>query len=841
MVAKFRVQRRDHVFFFFTFLLFTILISVNVTLAASKAVNQPPSAEKIRIYPETITLSSRRARQQIVVQAYYAGGYSEDITARAKIIPDHPGIIQVESNIIVPVGSGTAVLKAEFEGVTTTTEVVTKDIEKDPEWSFRNHVIPVLTKSGCNMGACHGAAAGKNGFKLTLRGFDPETDYLVLTRESEGRRISSQEPGRSLTLLKATLSVPHGGGRRFGTDSVEYQILSQWISEGMRPPQPGDRRIQKIGIQPSLAKLRSDAKQQLIVNAYFNDGTIEDVTRWARFESTNSSTAVVDDRGLVELKGNGEASITAMFLSKVAIATLIVPFPNQIDPSLFSRASKNNYIDNWVLQKLELLNIAPSGMSSDAEFIRRASLDATGTLPSVRQVKEFLASQDVNKRQKLIAELLHSEAYADYWAYKWSDLLILSDNKAIGGNKKVNPSAVRWFYEWIRDCVEQNKPWDKMVQELLVSTGSSREDGALNYYQLHKDPVSLTENTTVAFMGLRITCARCHNHPLEKWTQVDYFKMANLFARVRQKNGDMPGEIIIYDDISGDIIHPRLNRALPPAPLDGKEISLDTTHERREYLAKWLTSPDNPAFARTIVNRVWANFMGRGLANPVDDIRSTNPPSNEPLMDALVKDFIAHGYDVRYLEGTIMNSATYQRSWKTNPSNQNDDRYGSHYLSKRLSAEVILDALSQVTGSPTEFTGYPLGTRALQLPDTSVASYFLDVFGRPQRATTCECERDSQPNLRQALHVINGETMNKKLAAEGGLIDHAIRNNVPVGHFVEHLYLASFSRYPTESEKLEILKTMKDSMKSEDPEARRQVLEDFAWAMLTSKEFIFNH
>jgi hypothetical protein len=841
MIGSFKLLQGDRFHFLILFLLLTFAAGGDVTVAATKAVSQPSSIEKIRIYPESIALSGQRARQQIVVQAYHADGYSEDITSKAKIVPDRPELIRVDSHIVVPTSSGTTILKAEFEGLIGTADVLTQNIEKTPEWNFRNHVMPVLTKSGCNMGACHGAAAGKNGFKLTLRGFDPEMDYLVLTRESEGRRISTQEPGKSLLLLKATLSVPHGGGRRFGPDSVEYQILSQWISEGTRPPQPGDRRIQKIGIQPSLAKVRSGAKQQLIVDAYFNDGAIEDVTRWTRFETTNSSTAVVDERGLVELKGNGEASITAMFLSKVAVATLMVPYPNQIDPVLFSRALKNNYIDEWVLQKLELLNIEPSGPSSDGEFIRRASLDATGTLPAAGQAKEFLVSQDVNKRQKLIDQLLHSNAYADYWAYKWSDLLLLSDNKALNQNKKVNPSAVRWFYEWIRECVQQNKPWDKMVRELLVSAGSSREDGALNFYQLHKDPISLTENTTVAFMGLRLTCARCHNHPLEKWTQVDYFKMANLFARVRQKNGDVPGEIIVYDDISGDIIHPRLNRALPPAPLDGKELSLSSTRERREYLANWLTSPDNPAFARTIVNRVWANFMGRGLANPVDDIRSTNPPSNEPLMEALVKDFVAHGYDVKYLAGTIMNSATYQRSWKTNPSNQNDDRYVSHYLSKRLSAEVILDAVSQVTESPTAYAGYPLGTRALQLPDTSVTSYFLDVFGRPQRAATCECERDSQPNLRQALHVINGETMNRKLAAEGGLIDNAITRNTPLGTFVEQLYLAAYSRYPKDSEKMEILKTMEESMQSGDPGARRQVLEDFAWAMLTSKEFVFNH
>ena len=799
------------------------------------------SDRKIKVYPETISLSSGRSRQQVVVQVLRADGYSEDITSKATITSDHPDIARVDAHFIVPAASGTALLKAEFEGLAATVAVHTKDIESQPEWSFRNHVIPVLTKAGCNMGACHGAAAGKNGFKLTLRGFDPETDYLVLTRESEGRRISTQEPGKSLVLLKSTLSVSHGGGRRFGPDSPEYEILSQWISEGTKPPQQGDRRIQEIGIQPSLAKLHPGTKQQLIVNAYFNDGTVEDVTRWSRFETTNSGTAVIDERGLAELKGSGEASITAMFLSKVAVATLTVPYPNKLDPSVFSQALKNNYIDDWILQKLAMLNIEPSGLSTDSEFIRRASLDAAGTLPTRSQVEGFLTSEDPNKRQKLIEQLLESEAYADYWAYKWSDLLVLSDNKAIGGNKKVSPSAVRWFYEWIRESVKQNKPWDKLVRELLVSTGSSREVGALNFYQLHKDPIRLTENTTVAFMGLRLTCARCHNHPLEKWTQVDYFKMANLFARVRQKSGDVPGEIVVYDDIAGDIPHPRLNRALPPAPLDGKEIQLTSSRERREYLANWLTSSANPSFGRTIVNRVWANFMGRGLADPVDDIRSTNPASNEPLMEALVKDFVVHGYDVKYLARMIMNSSTYQRSWKANHNNQNDDRYGSHYVSKRLSAEVILDAVSQVTGAPTAFAGYPAGTRALQLPDTSVASYFLDVFGRPQRAATCECERDSQPNLRQALHVINGETMNRKLAAEGGLIDEALKKQVPTSKIIEQLYLSAFSRYPSDSEKTEVLKSIAENLKSEDMNLQRQVLEDFVWAMLTSKEFIFNH
>jgi hypothetical protein len=380
-----------------------------------------------------------------------------------------------------------------------------------------------------------------------------------------------------------------------------------------------------------------------------------------------------------------------------------------------------------------------------------------------------------------------------------------------------------------------------MVRELLTSTGSSRENGALNFYQIHKDPIRLTENTTVAFMGLRLTCARCHNHPLEKWTQVDYYKMANLFARVRQKAGDTPGEIVVVNAVSGNIDHPRLNKPLPPAPLDGKEISLESLQERRQILADWLTSPQNQSFSRTIVNRVWASFMGRGLADPVDDIRSTNPPSNEPLMNALVADFVKSGYDIKHLCRVILSSAAYQRSWKTTPANVNDDRYFSHYLARRLPAEVVLDAVSQVTQVPTIFSGFPKGTRALQLPDTSVDSYFLDAFGRPQRATTCDCERDAQPNLRQALHVINGDTLNQKLANEEGWIQSALKQNLSNRAIVETLYLSAYSRYPTETELRDAVQLLETASQGKDPNAKREAVEDFAWAILTGKEFVFNH
>ena len=823
------------------FLIFCLIHISGIRAAEKLRLEETPleTLKKIEIFPSQAFLGSQRASQQLVVEGYYADGYAEDLTSLVEIHSDNPSIVRVERGIAYPVASGTTTITARLASLSASVKVVAKNIEDTPEWSFRNHVIPVLTKSGCNSGACHGAAAGKNGFKLTLRGYDPELDYEVLTREAVGRRISTQEPGRSLFLLKPTLYIPHGGGRRFGTDSLEYRVLAGWIGEGTKPPTAADRRIESISVEPRVAKLRAGTKQQMLVTAHFKDGYSEDVSRWVRYESTNASTASVDDRGLGEMKGAGEAGITTMYLSKVDVASLMVPYPNEVKAEAFRSAKQNNYVDKLVLEKLQALNIEPSGMSSDSEFLRRTFLDATGTLPTPAEAEAFLASKEPDKRSKLIDRLLNSDAYVDYWAYKWSDLLQVSTGRP--ESPKLTRGAVRSYYNWIRDSVAQNKGWDQMVRELLVATGNSRENGALNFYQLHKDPISLTENTTVAFLGLRLTCARCHNHPLEKWTQVDYYKMANLFARVKMKNGDTPGEITVFNAVSGDINHPRLNKPLPPTPLDGTPLSLDSTEDRRAHLAAWLTSPQNQSFSRTIANRVWANFMGRGLVDPVDDIRSTNPASNEPLMQALVSDFVQHGYDIKHLAQVIMNSAAYQRSWKTNPTNVNDDRYYSHYLTKRLPAEVILDALSQVTEVPTKFEDYPVGIRALQLPDTAVESYFLDAFGRPVRMSTCECERDPQPSLRQALHIINGDTINKKIAAEGSFFDKAIKENAPDQTVIERLYLSAFCRYPTESERTEVLRSIEEAERGGKPEARREVLQDFAWAVLTGKEFLFNH
>jgi hypothetical protein len=465
--------------------------------------------------------------------------------------------------------------------------------------------------------------------------------------------------------------------------------------------------------------------------------------------------------------------------------------------------------------------------------LRRAYLDAIGTLPTAAETERFLNDSSSQKRAQLIDSLLSRPEFVDYWSYKWSDLLLVSTNKL--------PSGAMWnYYQWVRNSVARNEPWDKFVHELATATGDSRENGAANYWAIHRDPIDISENLAKAFMGLSINCAHCHNHPLEKWTQKDYFAMANLFSRVRLKTEEGFDEVTVFDSSTGDIDHPRLNRPLPPQPIEGKPLPLDSTQNRRQYFADWLTSPQNPYFARCVVNRVWKNFMGRGLTEAVDDLRATNPPSNQELFDALTRDFVAHQFDVKYLIHTIMNSATYQTASEPNPLNTADTKYYSHYIIKRLPAEVYLDALSQVTQVPEKFDGYPVGTRALQLPDTKVQSYFLTAFGRPVRLQSTAAERMSSPNIAQALHVINGDTLNQKLRASGSTVDMLLKLGISTHRMVDYLYLSAFNRYPNDSERKELESALQQDAATAGT-VRRETLEDMMWAMLTSKEFMFNH
>jgi hypothetical protein len=798
----------------------------------------PAFAQTLAVLPPSVELAGPEARQQLLAQAALAG-HQEDWTRDAQWSSSDPKIVAVdEHGVVRPIADGEARVTARAKGINAVVAVRVRNSHAPFQWSFRNHVIPVMTKMGCNQGACHGALAGKNGFKLTLRGYAPEVDYDTLTRQSVGRRVSLADPSASLILLKPSFAIPHGGGKRFAKDSLEYRVVEEWIAAGAPPPAANDATVRGLEVFPAAAVLAPNAEQQLAVRATYSDGHAEDVTRWVKFASANEGVATVDDWGRVKMNGSGEAAITLTYLSRVLNARLTVPFPNQVSDAAYDNFPRRNLIDNLAVDKWKSLHLAPSKLAGDATFIRRASLDAAGVLPTSEEVENFLADAAANKREKAIDRLLTREEFTDYWAYKWSDLLLVS-------SRRLNSTAMWAFYDWIRQSVKENKPWNQFAREIFLSSGSTRQNGALNYFVLHKDPIDLSENATLAFLGQRIMCARCHNHPLEKWTQTQYYQMANLFARVGVKNGGM-GDNIVFAKASGDILHPRLARPLPPTPLDGQSMPLDSPDDRRVVFANWLTSPNNPMFARTIVNRVWANFMGRGLVDPVDDVRASNAASNEELFAALTKDFVDHGYDVQRLIRTIMNSSVYQLSSDANATNQSDNIYYSKHIVRRLAAEVILDAMSQVTGAPTAFGGYPAGTRALQLPDTQVKSEFLTSFGRPPRILCDAAERSSDPTIAQALAVINGDTLNKKLSASDGTIALFLKLGLSDRRILEYMYLSAFSRYPTDAERQTLtaaLETAKATKGSEQArrDAHRQELEDMVWALLTSKEFLFNH
>ena len=793
------------------------------------------------ILPRNVELNHPQARQQLLAEATI-DGFQQDWTSRVEWTSSNPDVATVDADgILRPVSDGTAVIRAEAKSRTAELTVHVRGTSDPFVWSFRRHVIPVLTKVGCNSGSCHGASAGKNGFKLTLRGYDPQADYEALTRESTARRVSLADPSSSLFLLKPTMTIAHGGGRRFGVDSLEFQILSEWVAASAPGPAPDDARVVGLQVYPKAATLKPGAEQQLVVRAKYSNGEVADVSPWVKYSSTDAAVAEVDDTGLVKMVGRGEAAVTIWYSNHVLYSRLTVPHENEISEAEFSRLPINNYIDELVLEKLKKLNIDPSQLTTDSEFMRRAYLDAAGILPSAEEVEEFLADDSPDKRERLVDRILEREEYIDYWTYKWSDLMLVSTNR-----KKLNRTALWDFYNWIRDSVRENKPWNEFVRDIFGSTGSTRANGGLNYFVLHKDTLEVAENTTQAFMGQTLLCARCHNHPLEKWTQRQYYRFANLFTRVGIKNGDVPGDSVIFTKAFGDINHPRLGRPLPPTPLEGEPIPLDSIENRKLHLAQWLISDANPYFARNIVSRVWANFFARGLVEPEDDLRATNPASNEKLFDALVKDFVGHGYDVKHLIRTIMNSGVYQLSSTPSAANQQDNRYYSKYIVKRLPAEVILDAMSEITGVPSRFEGYPPGMRAVELPDVRVESQFLASFGRPERLVCDVEERSSDPSVAQALHVINGETLNDKLRSPESNIRAFLKLGLSDARILDHLYLSAFSRYPTDSEKHTLLKELKESRLGSAPgdakrQARREALEDLMWALLTKKEFLFNY
>lgn len=810
-----------------------------------------PAQPMLEIQPAQVLLTGPGATQRLTVRRVANDHIVADVTERAEFFSTNPKVAVVEEGgILRAVGDGETSISAAAEDMNTSIKVKVEKTTDPPSISFIHHVQPILTKLGCNSGACHGALAGKGGLKLSLRGYDPDADHFVMTRQTGARRINRQEPHKSLLLLKPTLALGHGGGLKLDPKSPEFRVLGDWIAEGAPGPLASEPKIVAIEAFPARAILPREDQIQAVVRAKYSDGRTLDVTRWVKYASTADLVASVDDQGLIKVSGSGEAAITVLFGNQVALIQITSPFENKIDGEMFAKSPRRNFIDDLVLKKLKALNIPPSPQCTDNEFIRRAYLDAIGRLPTPVEVQNFLASPPNDRRAKLIDSLLERPEYVDYWTYKWSDLLLIS-------SRKLPQPAVRAFSYFVRQSVAENKPWDHFAREILTVRGNTLQNGEANYFMLHKEISDLTESTAVTFMGMSLTCARCHNHPLEKWTQDQYWSMANLFAQISIKNGDRQGEISIQSTREGDVLHPRRGIAMPPTPLDGNPWQPESRPgaspppiDRREYFANWLTSADNPFFARAIVNRVWKNFMGRGLVESEDDLRQTNPPSNEELLDALARDFVKHKFDIKNLTRQIMNSSAYQRSAASLAENKMDDRYYSRYLIRRLSAEVVLDAYSDLTKVPTAFTqlavgssggtaktiDYPLGTRALQLPDTQLVSQFLDTFGRPERSQSCSCERQQESSVSQALHLNNGQTLNEKLRNKQSRVEDWLTEKIGNDEAIRRVFLLALSRSPSEAEMARLRKLM-----AEDPRAsRREVLEDLFWSVLTSREFLFN-
>ena len=788
--------------------------------------------EAIRILPGDVTLRGPEARQTLVVQRVVGKQFRGQVFKGLKLTSGDPAVVRIENGTAVPVKNGSATVTAEADGRRTSIRIKVEGLDQPFRWSFRNHVQPVLVRLGCSTGACHGALAGKNGFKLSLRGYDDERDFRAITRHASGRRIVPSDPGWSLFLLKPTGAVPHKGGVRFSTDSLEYRVLAEWIASGTPPPRKDDARIERIEVLPDLAVLEPGTEQQMIVLAHFSDGAVRDVTAWTKYTASDSTVAVVGEDGRVKVTGNGEGAITAWHLSKIAIATVAVPYANAVSAEEYEKVPRRNFVDDLVLEKLRSLNLPPSPPAGDSEFLRRASLDTIGVLPTTEEVRAFLKDKASDKRDRLIERLLSRPEYVDYWTTKWSDLMLVS-------SRRLRKSTMWAYSTWIRNQVAANTPWDEFARRVVTATGGTIENGAGSFFLLHDDPTEMAETISQAFLGMSIQCAKCHNHPMEKWTNDQYYAFANLFARVRTKSGGRDGDFVIFSAPTGDIDQPRTGRPRPPEPLDGTPISLTEPGDRRVALAGWLVDPKNPYFSRSIVNRVWANFMGVGLVEAVDDMRKTNPPTNGKLLDAMAAYLADREFDLKALMRLILRSQTYQRSSRPLPGNATETRFYSRYYPRRLMAEVALDGLSQVTGVPSKFKGYPAGWRAMQLPDSNVDSYFLKSFGRPERIITCECERTSQPSMGQALHMANGDTLNDKLRTKGNLIDRLLGAKASDAKIVEELYLAGLSRLPRESERKRILAVLAEG--TAGGVKRRELLEDLFWSVLSSRKFMFNH
>lgn len=793
--------------------------------ASSSAASGAKSKLDLSVYPPEIKLDTSRDYQSFIAVVRRPDDVTLDITDDAIWKLADEKFAKIEGNQLLPVADGETELVCNYG----TSEIripvkVSRCAERLPI-SFEKDIVPIMTRSGCNTGSCHGAARGKDGFMISLFGYDPAGDYKRITREIGMRRINLAVPEESLFLTKSTGEVTHTGGKLFGKDTVYYKSLLEWLEAGAPPDATPPPAVAKLEIYPAQSVIEGvGSKQRFISVAHYDDGTTRDVTNLSAFMTNNETSAAVDKLGNVTAGQRGEAFIMARFETKTeGRQVLVLPKDLKYDAPKI----EGNYVDQLVGKKLNQLRILPSGLCTDEEFLRRITVDITGQLPTEEEYKQFVNDVAPEKRKELIDRLLERKEFSEIWAMKFAQLLMIKSTN------QVSYKSAFLYNQWLTDKFAKNVPIDEMVRELFGATGGTFSNPATNYYQIERDTLKRAENAAQVFMGIRTQCAQCHNHPLDRWTMNDYYGFAAFFCQTATKNGEDYREKIIYDRRSGEVKHKVSGAVMAPTFLGGEKPETKGK-DRRVVMAEWLTSPENPYFSTSIANRVWAHFMGVGIVEPVDDIRVSNPATNPELFETLGGKLAEYKFDFRQLVRDICNSRAYQRSATPNDSNRSDTRNYAYATVRRIPSEMMLDCVSQVTNTKEKFRGLPLGARAVQIADGRTSTYFLDTFGRAPRDTVCDCEASTDPSLSQALHLLNGSATSGKIA-KGKVVDELLKDDATPEQALDRLYVRCLSRYPTDQERKELMASVGSAP---DP---KQGLEDVFWAILNSREFVFNH
>jgi hypothetical protein len=791
----------------------------------AKVVTPDSSASLVAltVEPAEIVLHAANRQQQLLVTARRADGNFVDLTRQAELALADASVAQIASAAIVGLHDGSTEVTVSAGGLSLKVPVRVHGFEHYPPVHFAIDVIPILSKLGCNSGGCHGRASGQNGFKLSVFGFDPAGDYDAIVKQARGRRVFPSSPASSLILAKPSGGVPHGGGMRLARNSLDYQLLYEWVDQGMPVGDANAARLVGLRVSPQERELTAGGQQQILATAVYSDGSLRDVSAAALYSGNAPHIAEVDSQGLIRCgQAPGEAAITVNYMGQVAAVQ--IQSPRAGGPQPYPDLPVQNEIDPFVWKKLRKMGLLPSELADDATFLRRATLDCLGTLPAPDEVRAFLADASPDKRSKWIDRLLARDEYTDYWALKWADILLVD-------REKLGDRGAFELHRWLRDQFAANRPYDQWVRELVTAAGDSGKSGPVNFYRASDTPDALARVVCQAFLGVRLECAQCHHHPFEKWSQEDYYSLAGFFNGIERKPL-AKDRVLVFHAGYREMPMPESSHSVAARALDAQVSPRLTTGDPRVVLAEWMTAPDNPWFARLAVNRLWKHYLGRGLVEAEDDLRSTNPPTNPPLLDFLARRFVESKFDLKAAMRLIMNSRTYQLASEPNANNREDEQNFSYYYVKRMPAEALLDAISAVTEVPEPFPGRPKGTRAISLWDNRLPSYFLEIFGRPERTSPCECGRSSDPTMAQALHLMNAPEVEEKVTHAAGRVARLISSRASEERIVEELCLATLGRYPSETHKA----TARKLFASSGP---REAAEDLLWTLLNSYDFLF--